>query len=63
MGANLVEIMLIKAGKDSDKENLEMFAAVSSGGGEPQVFLANIARPLDGEKIDSHVSRSGYSSA
>ncbi len=62
MDANLIKIVLIEAGKDSDKKNLELFALIPRLDGEPQVFLADIARSLDGEKIDSQVSNSRYAS-
>ncbi len=63
MDANLMKIVLIKASKDSDKKNLELSAFGTCSDGEPQVFFANITRSLDGEKIDSKVSHSRYTSA
>ena len=61
--ADFIEILPAKAGQDSDEKNLESFVLVARSNGEPQVRFADIARPLDGEKMDSQVSRSGYASA
>ena len=35
MDANLIKIVLIKAGKDGDKKNLEPFTLIPRSDGEP----------------------------